>query len=267
MIARLAWVTDIHLDFLGDQAVEKFAGEIAATKADAVLVGGDISTAPALVRHLVMLEAHLLRPIYFVLGNHDAYHGSIAEVQAFARDMTKHSRHLRWLPEVGAVPLGDRACLLGCDGWGDARYGDYDTSTVMLNDFVLIRELAGLGKDELKEKLHALGDSWGAWVARHLPPALEKYEEVLFLTHVPPFREACWHEGRISDDEWLPHFTSKGVGDAIVGAAERRPDRRIRVLCGHTHGRGEVDIRPNVHVSTGEAHYGAPHVQRVVEVG
>lgn len=33
--------------------------------------------------------------------------------------------------------------------------------------------------------------------------------------HVPPFREASWHQGRISDDDWLPHFTCKAVGDVL----------------------------------------------------
>jgi hypothetical protein len=32
-----------------------------------------------------------------------------------------------------------------------------------------------------------------------LPAALGRFRHVVVLTHVPPFREACWHEGRISD--------------------------------------------------------------------
>ena len=58
--------------------------------------------------------------------------------------------------------------------------------------------------------------------------------------HVPPFREACWHQGRISDDLWRPPFSCKAVGEALVEAMEAHPGREMTVLCGHTHGAGEA---------------------------
>jgi hypothetical protein len=89
---------------------------------------------------------------------------------------------------------------------------------------------------------------------------------VLVPTHVPPFRESCWHEGRVSNDAWLPFFTCKAVGDVLSEAMRRCPDREMTVLCGHTHGAGEAEILPNLWVSTGRAVYGSPKVQRVLEV-
>lgn len=44
--------------------------------------------------------------------------------------------------------------------------------------------------------------------ARNLKPKL-----IIVLTHVPPFKEACLHKGKISDDDWLPYFSSKVMGD------------------------------------------------------
>ena len=49
--------------------------------------------------------------------------------------------------------------------------------------------------------------------------ALERFEHVLVLTHVPPFREACWHEGRISGDDYLPYFACKATGDVLLDEA------------------------------------------------
>ena len=97
-----------------------------------------------------------------------------------------------------------------------------------------------------------------------MPEALERFDQVVFLTHVPPFREACWYDGRISNDEWLPHFTCKATGDAIREAAERHPERQIEVLCGHTHGAGTAEILPNLVVYTGGAEYGEPAVQSII---
>ena len=102
---------------------------------------------------------------------------------------------------------------------------------------------------------------------RHwLPQALARYPHVLFLTHVPPFRDAAWYAGKPSDDEHLPHFSSKASGDAILDATASHPQSELTVLCGHTHGGGEVSIQPDLHVITGPARYGAPTIQRLLNI-
>ena len=83
---------------------------------------------------------------------------------------------------------------------------------------------------------------------------------------MPPLREACWHEGAISDDQWSPHFTCQAVGTALVEIMRDHPDHRLTVLCGHTHGSGECAPLPNVHVLTGGAEYGRPAVNRLFEL-
>jgi hypothetical protein len=115
-------------------------------------------------------------------------------------------------------------------------------------------------------KLHALGDEAAAHFRAVLPEALARFRHVVVVTHVPPFRESCWYRGRTSDDEWLPHFSCQAVGDALAEAMRDRPDQRMTVLCGHTHGAGEAQVLPNLRVLTGGAVYGEPVVQRVLEV-
>ena len=88
----------------------------------------------------------------------------------------------------------------------------------------------------------------------------------IVLTHVPPFRESCWHQGRISDDDWLPYFTCRAVGDALLEIMQARPDRDLTVLCGHTHGEGQAEILPNLRVWTGGADYGKPRVERILVI-
>jgi hypothetical protein len=81
---------------------------------------------------------------------------------------------------------------------------------------------------------------------------------------VPPFMQACWHEGRISTPAFLPHFACKAVGEALVSVMRRHPERGLLVLCGHTHSSGEARILPNLLVRTGAAVYGQPRVQDVL---
>jgi hypothetical protein len=71
---------------------------------------------------------------------------------------------------------------------------------------LLIEELAGLDERGRLLRLHSLGDEAASYFRAVLPVALTRSRRLVVLTHVPPFREACWHLGRVSDDAWLPHF-------------------------------------------------------------
>lgn len=265
---KLAWLTDIHLNFLRPTALEAFLASLTDTEADAFLLGGDIGEAHNVAGFLSRIGAGGQRPVYFVLGNHDFYRGTIAGVRGKLRQLCTALPSLRYLPYAGFVPLTADTCLVGHDGWGDGRLGDYHGADVMLNDFGLIGEFGGFHepKPERLAKLHALGDEAAEHFRAVLPNALARFRHVVVLTHVPPFREACWHEGKVSDDNWLPFFTCRAVGDVLREAMQAAPDRKMTVLCGHTHGSGEADILPNLRVLTGGAVYGNPHVQRVIEV-
>ena len=273
---RIAWLNDIHLDWLSEPARAAFYASVASAEPEVVLIGGDIALAVDFADCLEQMAAALQRPVFFVLGNHDYYGGSIDEVRKIAGRISETTEHLHWLPTAGIVELTPATGLLGHGGWADARCGDLEGSDVVLNDYLMIRDLARpagllalggeLDKDRLRPVLHRLGDEAAAHFRTVLPEALERFDHLIVLMHVPPFREACWHEGKISTDDWLPHMTCKAVGEVLRAVMSDRPDRRMTVLCGHTHGGGEVDILPNLRVVTGPARYGHPEIQRVLSV-
>lgn len=264
---RVVWLTDIHLEFVSSiEDVQTLCESVGALAPDYILLGGDTCIAPQFERYILMLEKQLHLPIYFVLGNHDFYRGSIMQVRSIAEAFTNKSQWLRWLTIEGVVELTANTGLIGHDSWADGRLGNGIASQVLLNDYFLIDELADLSTEERFTKLNALGDEAAAHFQRLLPLALERFRNVLLLTHVPPFRNACWHEGCISDDEFLPHFTCKAAGDVIVRVMQAYPQCNLTVLCGHTHGQGEATILPNLHVKTGGAKYGQPRLQEMILV-
>ena len=275
-MAKIAWLNDIHLDWFSESDRMTFFEEIASTDSEAVLIGGDISLAADFADCLEHMAAAVRRHVFFVLGNHDYYGGSIDEVRHLARRISESSEHLHWLPAAGVVELTDATGLLGHGGWADARCGDFEGSDVVLNDYVIIKDLACpddllapgdlIDKARLRPILHRLGDEAAEHFSTLLPDALERFEHLIVLMHVPPFRQACWYDGRISTDDWLPHMTCKAVGEVLQAAMSDRTDRTMTVLCGHTHGQGEVDILPNLRVLTGKAVYGHPGIQRVLNV-
>ena len=275
---RLAWVTDIHLNFVRRPALRDFVQEVNDAGPDAVLVGGDVAEADSVCERLEELRTLLDRPVHFVLGNHDFYGGAIADVRRRARELAFAPGGPIHLPNAGVVPLTAKTALVGHDGWGDARLGNHDASPIILNDFLLIEELAAelpdlrrrgaltpASRARLLTVLRRLGDEAGAHFQQFLPDALRDFENVVVLTHVPPFRESCWHDGRISDDDWLPYFSCAAAGAAILAAVADRPDRQVTVLCGHTHGAGECEPLPNLRVLTAGAVYGQPRLQRILE--
>jgi len=263
---RIAWLTDIHLEFVSTEAALAFIDQIAASSPDLVLIGGDMGTARNLSFFLRAFDERIQCPAFFVLGNHDFYHGSLEQIHSLAEEISDSFQWLRWLTRQGIVEITNSTCLLGHDSWADGRLGTGSSSQVELNDYYLIEEFTGLSCQERYRKMAELGDLAAEHFRRWLPLACADYRNVLLLTHVPPFREACWHEGSISDDDFLPHFTCKAVGDALRATMLQNLHTHLTVLCGHTHGHGEVNILPNLHVKTGGAEYGQPKIQEIMIV-
>jgi hypothetical protein len=156
--------------------------------------------------------------------------------------------------------------LVGHDSWADGRLGDFFHSDVMLNDYAIIAELTGLTWTERFAKLNALGDEAAEFLGDRVSEALSQRRDVVVLTHVPPFRESCWHEGQISNDDFLPHFACRGVGDRLAAIMRDHPESMMKVLCGHTHSSGSARIQSNLEVLTGDAKYGEPRLQQVLEL-
>lgn len=258
-MVTIGWLTDIHLNFLSASQIDLFYEKINSLNLNSVLITGDIAEAPTIEMYLKAMEKAIRAPIYFVLGNHDFYHGSIAEV----REKISRFSHsgLQYLSLGEIVELTSDIALVGHDGWGDARYGDYNNSTVMLNDYVLIDELNGLSKKARGQKLKELGDDVAEYISDVVPKALSKYNHLVFATHIPMFKETCWHQGKISDDNWLPHFTCKAAGDALKEVMAIHPNKTMTILCGHTHSSGYAKILSNLEVLTGDSDYGRPVIR------
>lgn len=274
---RLAWLTDLHMNFVGDEQRQRLYRELAATDADALLVSGDIAEADSFAAELRALKTAADCPVYFVLGNHDYYRNSIQAVREAALRLNQDDDQLIWLPAAGAVSLLDEhVVLLGHGGWGDGRAGDFFGSDVLLNDYLMIQELREATgpidrvsrqlPQSLYEQLNRLGDEAADSLDSGLDEALQKAEQIVVMMHVPPFHEACWHAGQLSDDNWAPHFVCQAAGQVLLRRMQAVPEKRMTVLCGHTHGAGQAQLLPNLTVITGGAEYGRPHVQCVVEV-
>lgn len=291
MDVELVWITDPHLNFLrpasGALAFGRYVAEdVERLKDPHVVITGDIaecwSLLPLLSGFIEGLNEKRKIPTYFILGNHDAYGGSIKqarEVAQFVEATAKGDNNTAlWLTHAGVIKLSEDTCLVGHDGWYDGRHGNPDSSSVVMADFTEVEDLSYLPSIRLPgstgrlplhhvarlHKLRELGDTFAQEARPTLREAAAEYKRVIFATHVPPFKEAAWHEGAISNGNWLPWFTNKAMGDLLLAVAEEFPETFIEVLCGHMHSAGEAQILPNLLVRTGAARYGHPDIHAII---
>ena len=257
-MTRVAWATDLHLNHASPEKLEAFRLELQDARPDAFVVSGDFSESIELFASIEWLRRSSHAPLFFCLGNHDFYYDSIARVRSSCTEFCKDQRDLIYLTATDAQELGEGVGILGHDGWADGRTPNYETSLVTMHDSRLIEEFSGLGKAERWSVMKDLADESSNWLQDRLPAALEQWPLVFLVTHAPPFREACWYEGQISDDHWAPHFVNYALGEALLQVMSRYTQKRVIVLCGHTHGVGLTHPLPNLTVYTGKAEYGSP---------
>lgn len=266
-IKRLVWSTDLHLDAAERSQYDLYFDLLVAHEPDIVLIGGDISNGIISFTHLQNIAKRVDKDIYFVLGNHDFYYGSISAIRNDAKNIGFNgSSSLHYLTDGAIIELSEQTALIGHDGWSDAYAGDFINSDVLLNDYFLIDELKKLTHEERFLKLHELGEEAAAFLKKQLLAALQKYDRVLLLLHVPPFVEASFYEGQPGDDHWLPHFVNVASGKVLEEIMKENPNKELLVLCGHTHWGHDCQILPNLRVITGHSELGIPNVQGLIYV-
>ena len=261
---QFIWLADIHLNFLDDQTLARFINRLAKKKPDGIIIAGDIGEADSLMQYLAMLSDKIACSIYFVLGNHDYYRGSIDHVRSELIELVKGRSNLKWLNTCEAISISPTTALIGHDSWADGRLGNYWKSEVQLNDFVLIGDFIGRTKQECLNRMMSLADEAAAHFRRALPLALEKHNKVIIVTHVPPFAASALYRGKVCEPDWLPFFSCKAVGDVLVSVMAAHPDKEALVYCGHTHSSAAFSALPNLRVITGAAVYGRPTIHKEI---
>jgi predicted MPP superfamily phosphohydrolase len=98
---KLTWLTDVHLNFLEKDKRMDFYQMLIATDSDGVVLSGDIAEATSIELILKEMANATQKPIYFVLGNHDYYRGSVHDVPSKMTSIIKDEPFLFWLPASG----------------------------------------------------------------------------------------------------------------------------------------------------------------------
>ncbi len=257
---KLVWASDIHLNFIKD--ISAFYKAIKESGAQHVVLSGDIAESGSVAGHVQEIEFQTGLPVHFVMGNHDYYGNSVKN----ARDTVKH---LNYIPRNMGTPLSDKTILVGVDGWGDCRNGDYENSTLTMSDWLYIDDLRkaySKGMKPLKKALQKLADADARKLKRRVEKAItDGYDNIIIVSHVPPYAEACLYAGRKSTPSGLCFFSSQILGTTIEPITKQFPDVKFIWLCGHTHSKVCLNVSKNFVVKVAQAEYYYPQVAEIID--
>lgn len=266
----LLWGTDFHLDHLvTPDAVLNFGKYLADENpdCDGIIITGDIGTGTSFPRLLTEFKEGFQKDVYVVLGNHDYFYGSFENLD---RVIAEHPdvHHLTSKPLVI-----DDVAIVGSEGWYDFMLGN-EYTPVELEDMFAITDLDKVrtayanfrSTPEAKESFERVKEACrkrSEYLASNLYKVLDDAIEprnILICTHVPPYAGATWYRGEVSNNDWLPWFSSKKMGEAIETFASINPGYNVKVICGHCHSSGYYKSPAGVEVYTGRAKFRNPDV-------
>jgi Icc-related predicted phosphoesterase len=135
---KLAVCSDLHLEF-GSITLEN------TENADALILSGDICVAYDFSQKPVYLNffeqvCGEFKDVFYVMGNHEHYHGDFAKSKAVLQDHLSHLENLHFL-EKETYEIGDYV-FVGGTLWTDMNGGDESTIkalTGLMNDFIVIK--------------------------------------------------------------------------------------------------------------------------------
>jgi Icc protein len=256
------WCSDLHLDHLGSKDYDDFLDRVAeeCESPDTILfITGDTTTGLRVERDHYALAKACGGRVMFVLGNHDRWNSSFANVENRIKAMTQtHATNASFLDISDPIQIEPETFVVGDSGWYDGRNGLQGKSRFLMNDWFFIQEY--LGREPFQASAQ-FADACAARLEMKMRAAIAAGAmRLIVLTHVPPYVEACRHLGKPSDTYALPWFSSQVIGDALDQIAEEFFHVKIEVLCGHTHDQFYYKHKDNLTVHVAWSEYGDPRI-------
>lgn len=285
---KTIWLTDLHLHpTTGKGDPESLFVQLREEAPDVIMISGDISVSDYIFEYLVNFN-DLGCTILFTLGNHEYYQDgivqsnwkqkmdhpiSIHEFNERIKDFIKRYKNLHWLDYMEPYFITQSTAIIGHTGWADGLYGDIHNSHTDLVDYHCIRELITAGKPiqpiEMQPRLDAM-EELAQTAADHIRRNIIKAfhggaNEIILLTHVPPWKQLHLFGGEMSNESWMPYFTSKIMGRTITETMALFPDERLISLSGHTHHYAEFNPAENISAINGEfKHYPEDKINLII---
>jgi predicted MPP superfamily phosphohydrolase len=265
---NIAWATDTHFEIATDKQFKKFIDS--AREYDALIITGDIAQATSWQHYMHKVAKKLApMPVFFILGNHDIYFSDLVSEHDKLLSITIDNLHP--LTIMPPYIINDEIAIVGHQNWWDGGYSEEKTGlldrTFMFQDYSLIENLKYFVNQEQRFIcLKGMSEAATTIIIEKLTLAFEKVDRVILAVHVPPFKENCTHFGLPMTNNFLSHFSSKILGDALYFLMRSMPNKKLVVLSGHTHEETLYSPLPNLTSRTSKANLLKPRVHTVLKL-
>ena len=135
-----------------------------------------------------------------------------------------------------------------------------------MNDWEFISEVKNLDKTQRLRMFQEIAKNAASDISLKLELAIEKYDKIIMITHIPPFMENARFRGQQTEPKILPFYTCKVMGDTLLNTMKQNPHKKLVVLCGHSHGFARFQPLPNLVAYTSYAEYGNPKISEIVHI-
>lgn len=145
--------SDIHLEACDSRTKEDFIQTLVKSEPEILIIAGDIERAKGVCAELTYLSRALpASKIYFVLGNHDYYDGSLEEVFQSVSETARASDNLVYLSDSEASEICPGTFIVGDDGFYDLQCGQVNFAAYTSSDFTYIQDFNVPSMDEQLDK-------------------------------------------------------------------------------------------------------------------
>ncbi len=257
---KIQWASDWHLDFVEEpvETLHKLPFDC-----DLFVFCGDLANGDKLFHCMDAVLYGVPCKFAFVHGNHEFYKMFYRTTLDYLRKKAANNpKYLLFLEKGVIEPLSEKAALCGISGWYDMRAGERVDTKRDIMDVMMISDF--FDREERIENMaisRHMADRAAAEAKETLLEAIKTYDEILFVTHYPPYSETAFHLDGLSPSNSMPYFCSVAMGQAIDEVFLKNPDKKITVLCGHTHTGGFFRRSPNIEVHVAHSVLHRPEIQ------
>lgn len=257
------FLTDPHIDYILSFKFKSILEKIKKFPIKAIFAAGDFANGNSGLKYLEILQKTTNFPIYYVLGNHDFW-GSTFEKTEKLHSSNKNS-NLNYLTSLEKpIRLNDNTCLIGENGWYDGGWGVNHYLLISSLDFLLIKNLSIFSSRE--EKLRAVENLARLSIERlsnKLHLALEEYDTVYLLTHVPPWPDETSVDW--IDELWKPYNSCKLMAEFLQKVMANYPNKKLKIWAGHTH-MDHYLVKGNIEMRVASASLGSINIDTIISI-
>lgn len=261
----MLWLTDIHAEIRDLTKIDALVTKIKKNPHPYICISGDIGENKLSYQILNLLSKQTDKIIFFVLGNHDYYGFSISEFQKMTDSIYRSHPKIHYLSALQPIEIKKNIGIIGIDNFYDfTGIEDIDPKSITSKDFFKISDFSDLQFSEIRNFLTCYSSICADFLEKKLNAGFAKFDKLILVCHVPITMKEELLKNEYGNKKWEPILSNPHLGQFLEKYMGQRPDKKLRVLSGHTHHKAHVSLLENLNISVGKANKEEIYLEQVL---